>query len=377
MNASARLGEIIGAIHLAALDPDTWPDVLRQISAAVGGENAILFTPDTPPGPDGIWVGPVMSPAVIDAYVNHYVSTDLWTVVVRERYRSGAVFTDPMLVNPMVFANSEFYNDFLKPLDFARICCSVLFDGSVGGLPRTHLSVYRAPGAKAFPESSGRILAALTPHLQTSIRTQRAIRDQQRQLLALSSAIDALDLGIIALGRNHEVIHANRAARELLSNASILSLDGQGLACTRDEDKRPLRTMVEQVLHTGAANGLSLSCASGAAINIVAYPLARRQAQCSAAELLLIISTSAAAGIGEALLHVTYGLTMAEARLATRIAQGLSLGSAAATLGITINTARSELKSIFVKTGSRRQAELVHLLMSWPSVAGISAHGKR
>jgi len=365
----ARIGATIGSIHSAALDPKTWSDVLRQVSAAVGGENAILFTPDTAPGRDAIWVGPMMSAAVINAYIGHYVTTDLWTISVRERCRSGAVYTDPMLVNPRVFANSEFYNDFLKPLDFARICGCVLFDGSVDGLPRTHLSVYRAPGAKAFPESSRRALIALTPHLQTAIRTQKVIGDQQRHLLALTSAIDALGFGIIALGSKKEVIHANRPAQELLAAASFFRMDGGVLAGASDEHNRRLCTMVATVLRTGTASALMLRTASGAAINLVAYPFARRQEKPGVPDLLLVISSSAAAGIGEALLQMTYGLSKAEARLAAALGRGQSLTSAATSLDITVNTARSVLKTIFAKTGVRRQAELVHLLMSWPSVS--------
>jgi DNA-binding CsgD family transcriptional regulator len=57
-----------------------------------------------------------------------------------------------------------------------------------------------------------------------------------------------------------------------------------------------------------------------------------------------------------------FGLTPAEARLASIIAKGRSPEQAAGTLGISPGTARNHLKEIFGKTDTHRQSELVALL---------------
>ena len=59
------------------------------------------------------------------------------------------------------------------------------------------------------------------------------------------------------------------------------------------------------------------------------------------------------------LLRRHFGLTPAEAKLALHLAAGETLRSAEAKLGMTYETARTHLKSIFQKTGTCRQAELV------------------
>ena len=58
------------------------------------------------------------------------------------------------------------------------------------------------------------------------------------------------------------------------------------------------------------------------------------------------------------------------AMLALLLAKGLTLDEAAAELKIRKNTTRAHLRSIFAKTGVRRQTTLIHLLLS--SVASIS-----
>jgi DNA-binding CsgD family transcriptional regulator len=68
------------------------------------------------------------------------------------------------------------------------------------------------------------------------------------------------------------------------------------------------------------------------------------------------------------LLRGVFGLTAAEARLATELFAGNSVARAADNLGITYETARSCLKAIFMKTDTHRQAELVTLLVRYMSV---------
>jgi pimeloyl-ACP methyl ester carboxylesterase/DNA-binding CsgD family transcriptional regulator len=63
------------------------------------------------------------------------------------------------------------------------------------------------------------------------------------------------------------------------------------------------------------------------------------------------------------------GLTAAEGRLTAKLKQGLALNDAAAELGISAHTARTQLKSIFAKTGVRRQSELVGMLTELASIA--------
>jgi DNA-binding CsgD family transcriptional regulator len=61
-----------------------------------------------------------------------------------------------------------------------------------------------------------------------------------------------------------------------------------------------------------------------------------------------------------------YGLTAAEARLAAAMSAGRSLKAYAGEAEISINTARWHLRRVFTKTGTRRQVELVRLLLMNP-----------
>lgn len=97
---------------------------------------------------------------------------------------------------------------------------------------------------------------------------------------------------------------------------------------------------------------------------IEAMPIAGRIADVfqSLSAILLITDLEARPIPAEHVVRTVFDLTGAEARLALRLVAGQTLEAAAATLGITKNTARVQLKTIFTKTDTNRQAELVALL---------------
>jgi DNA-binding CsgD family transcriptional regulator len=79
---------------------------------------------------------------------------------------------------------------------------------------------------------------------------------------------------------------------------------------------------------------------------------------------LLIVDPTAKQRTGLDLLAQSYRLTPSEARLAEAMLAGGGLRQAADLAGMTYETARWYLKLLFQKTGTRRQAELVALLIA-------------
>jgi DNA-binding CsgD family transcriptional regulator len=59
-----------------------------------------------------------------------------------------------------------------------------------------------------------------------------------------------------------------------------------------------------------------------------------------------------------------YGLSKAEVALLTELVDGASILSASLALGISEHTARAQLRSIFIKTDTHRQADLFRLVLT-------------
>jgi DNA-binding CsgD family transcriptional regulator len=63
-------------------------------------------------------------------------------------------------------------------------------------------------------------------------------------------------------------------------------------------------------------------------------------------------------------LREAFGFTPAEAALALDLADGLAAADCATLRGVSVHTVRSQLRSLFGKTGTSRQAELVTLILA-------------
>lgn len=96
-------------------------------------------------------------------------------------------------------------------------------------------------------------------------------------------------------------------------------------------------------------------------------PAAFADAPGGAAALLFVADPETRPVANEGLLMSLYGLTAAEAALTTRLLEGLDLGEVAASLRIAMSTARFHLARILAKTGTRRQAELLRLILRGPA----------
>jgi DNA-binding CsgD family transcriptional regulator len=79
---------------------------------------------------------------------------------------------------------------------------------------------------------------------------------------------------------------------------------------------------------------------------------------------VVITDPDAAAHLPVDRLQAMFSLTEAEGRLATLLAAGEDLKSAARALDITYGTARARLAEVFQKTNTRRQGELITLLLT-------------
>jgi len=92
-----------------------------------------------------------------------------------------------------------------------------------------------------------------------------------------------------------------------------------------------------------------------------AVPLAERSASGPHTVVILIDLDAAPQPTPEALQKI-FALTHAEAKLAMEIAHGKSPDEIAEAAGVMVGTVRKQLASVFAKTNTHRQAELVALL---------------
>ena len=190
------------------------------------------------------------------------------------------------------------------------------------------------------------------------------------------AAADGVLEGFSLLGRAAMLLDGSGMVTRMNAEAEILYpaalvLRGGRLFARCGSAERSLRTLIASAMLPVVPH----DCPACVTVRLPrpngAHPLLARAMPCSeatmnrsrnAAAVFLLIDPNRHNGADPALLQTAFGLTRAEARMASILANGTDLSEAANQLRISKLTTRSHLRSIFAKTGTCRQGELVALL---------------
>jgi DNA-binding CsgD family transcriptional regulator len=164
------------------------------------------------------------------------------------------------------------------------------------------------------------------------------------------------------------VLLTNPLADGLLRKRDGLASTRAGLVALSSLDTRALRHAIGATLDASAARSspgrdvLAIRRADQRLLAIVLTPLLGQPGEPMA--VLHVLDPYAAAEPTERLLRTLFGLSPAETRVALSIARGHTPDETAAILRRGVTTIRSQLRAVFQKTHTTRQAELTRLLVS-------------
>jgi DNA-binding CsgD family transcriptional regulator len=196
--------------------------------------------------------------------------------------------------------------------------------------------------------------------------------------------LDRSPVAIILLDGQRRVVFANQHAAGLHARADGISICSSGVGLLRPHDNARLQGLIARAISEEAlpASGYRCSGDGGRSMRMLrssgkrpygflVTPLSQadRDRDTARAAFRPAVCVVIADPDGERTLPVerlqdAFDLTGAEGRLAARLASGEGLRSAAQSLGITYGTARARLAEIFQKTETRRQGELINLLLT-------------
>ena len=223
----------------------------------------------------------------------------------------------------------------------------------------------------------------MLPHHRRALHIHNLIDRSESLGTLYSQAIGRLSVGTLVLDETGKVLEQNLIARELLATNDGLKLVGGRLEASYPSDNRELQQLIRSAFarHSGdpltVASAMSVSRPSGQVnLGVVVEPVPSQEWAEGKGQPAVLVYIRDAAGKSQASTAAAkqlFNLTPAETALAMELANGLSLEEAAEALNIRRNTARAHLRSIFSKTGVRRQTELVRIILN--SVAPLSRKG--
>jgi DNA-binding CsgD family transcriptional regulator/PAS domain-containing protein len=215
---------------------------------------------------------------------------------------------------------------------------------------------------------------ALLEELAPSIADALALHRRLVGAGALTSLLDHLVLGVTLLDDRDRVTYVNRSAAELLDVEPGLT------ELARVDGKDPRTEALRRLVPPASGNDFSVRAhpVDGRPLQVLftalSWPDPLGGEARNFARAIFIGDSKRSGSAPVESLGSAYGFTHGEARLAGLLVGDLTLAEAAAELEITESTARTVLKRILAKTGTRRQASLVRLLLSGP--AQLRADGR-
>jgi DNA-binding CsgD family transcriptional regulator len=177
---------------------------------------------------------------------------------------------------------------------------------------------------------------------------------------------------VLAVDQAGTPLFKNVAARDLLKRAEGLLLKGGKLTASRARDARRLASCVSEMAARKKAERqtckfLKIEKRGGNPYALFIAPLhcekeSAHPAHEDTAAVVIVLDLDRQFDLEPKILEELFGLTRAEARLSCALLSGHGIDTAAELFNVSLNTARTQVRSIFGKLHLSRQQQLIRLL---------------
>ena len=208
--------------------------------------------------------------------------------------------------------------------------------------------------------------------VQSSARDEAAIGVAQTIVDAQAigiEAMNALSTGIAMLDSRGYVLLANATAERLIKQPAVFKSSAPlPLVLRHAESNDALRKAMASAFKSSSAALQLRDVEARPVVSAVVLPLLPSQWSCARRPIVLLAMNELvrSQAIPDRWLSQMFGLTRAEASVTNWLVSGRSIDEYAHHRGVSLETARSQLKTVLSKTGMSRQAQLVAALARLP-----------
>lgn len=368
-----RFSHLLGMIYDAAVDTAKWVRCFEEVCGAFGANYvSLIVRPSATTEETGLILSGSDDRHLAQTHNPHLALSPFSALPLDKLFTIGDMLSEAE------WRASTYYQTWCAPhgvfhvmaIDFAAA------DHAVYGF-----RVTRPESAPPFSNEDRALCERLVPHLQRALNLYQSTHQDRRITSLYSQAMVQLMVGVIVLDENGHVLECNPIAKAMLSTGDGLKISGRQVTASYANDNRKLQRMVSEALRApskvGMIEALAVSRPSGkASWGVVVRLLATdewTEGKHRPTVAIFVRDPEGASHPPVRLAQQLFELTPAETALAIQLTNGLSLDEAAEALNIRRNTARAQLRSIFSKTGVRRQTELVRIFLNSVMLLGTRA----
>jgi DNA-binding CsgD family transcriptional regulator len=358
-----QFSELVASVHEAAAAPDRWPSALSIAVRHFGASSAALL--DIAQGTDDLLAFSAVGkdPATQKLYAENYFSIDpTWGVCLAAPHFQSLTAYENF---PRRTRDRNEYFDFCRSRDIGDV---IGVSTSPFAGQRALISLQRPVTAEPFGHEEKTFLNLLAPHLERAKRVETRLTEALRANLDLGAAFDQLAAAVFIVDGRARVRHQNASATSMLKRyRGIRGRDGR-LSFADPQTNAAVGLALKQAVNRrGRAQVLALPREIEEGGEILIAPLHPEHALASAWEIpLALVAIMLSPRDTESIalrLQQLYRLSGAESGIVAALAMGDTVEHIARARRVSEATLRSQLRSIFNKTGTSRQADLVRLAL--------------
>jgi DNA-binding CsgD family transcriptional regulator/PAS domain-containing protein len=364
-----ELSTLLAALYDAAGDSSLWSAFLRELGQATRSSQSAILLHDLRHRESGISLQWGLDESAVRSYWEYFGSRDLWLQKAAPLAQEGWLATSEEICSVEELGRSEFYNDYLRANRIGPQAMWGVLENSASRI--INVGLYRDL-RRPFGRGDLELLRFLAPHIMRAFRLHLQLSELRSRADNLQHAIDRVATGIILLGDQGRILHTNQKAAQLLDENDGLKVVHGCLQGESVSETNALEHLISQARATSTGTGLGpggaikISRRLRPALHILISPV-RNLALDSATPVHAVIfvsDPSQKVRPPDVILRVLFGLTPAESRLALLLCDGHTPRQIADLIGVSTNTLKTQLTSIYRKTGTSRQSQLVRLLGS-------------
>ncbi len=366
-NSDQPILDLVDLCYQAIEEPSRWQTVIEKTSNLLGADAADVTVENHSMDLLDVYGSIGFDQFFRENYDEAYFGKNPW-IQQSNRLPHCKAFSNEF--EPEDFEKTTFYNEWLKPQGFrfgvgSTLECTrerVIHVGFIRNRSRPQFN-YREIGN----------LDRLLPHFRRSLRISDNLRMAGLEKSNLATVLDRFVASVFLTDQCGRIVLLNKAAERLLEDGEVIRIAGNNRLALADKNAdEEFRRCFSVVLDIGAESRQGDSCRfaiardNGSALIASFAPVRILTGSAGIlARCLVVIDDPASSPQNDsALLKNAYGLTDAEAKLASALAAGEVLVEYAGNHGIGVGTARWHLKNIQAKTGKRRLESLAVLIRS-------------
>jgi DNA-binding CsgD family transcriptional regulator len=369
MPSTREIAELLGLIYEAARDQNIWPLVTERLADLTNAEVCQLSMFDLV-AQASVNIETRLPSDAVRHYANYWVHHNP-LIKPGLRHPVGKVLSMYDLVPKEELIRTPIYNEFFAPLRLEEKLGALLVNDQSRWAA---FGIWRPAQKGAFDRSAEDLLHVVVPHLQRALGWCLQLSELAMMRKASADVLDMLQQPSLVVDSSCRVLFANRAADEILADLRPLRRDVEGvLRATKPAETAALRQLLATAAERNAGGAicdsrrLRLTRDEGRLpLSVLVAPLASEQGWLvsrHASAVLFLFDPERICDPTADTLRQEFGFTAAEAAVALEILNGRGLKFAARRLGVSPTTIRTHLTAVFHKTTTRRQAELVRVLL--------------